>query len=126
LAANVYGRQGYPINWFVNARQPSAAGETRDRITRSVVVVGADSERYPNVYEVDVRAEKVVNIVQNATITLSLDVFNVTNQGTVLQRQNQLGNWSASQGKVVPLASTNTIREIQSPRIFRFGARVAF
>ena len=109
IAANLYGRQGYPINYYRRS-----SGVT-DRLTRNVVVVAADDERYKNVYEFDLRAEKVATITQTANLTLSLDVFNVTNQNTVLQRQNRLN-----------LASTNTIREIQSPRIYRFGARLSF
>jgi carboxypeptidase family protein/TonB-dependent receptor-like protein len=109
VAANFYGRQGYPINYYTRV------GGASDGLSRNVVVVAADDFRYKNVYELDLRAEKVIPIVANATLTLSLDCFNITNENTVLQRQNRLG-----------LASTNTIREIQSPRIFRFGARVAF
>ncbi|MCA1580306.1 MAG: TonB-dependent receptor [Acidobacteria bacterium] len=109
IAANVYGRQGYPINYYRRS-----SGVT-DKLTRNVVVVAADAERYKNLYEIDLRAEKVASITQSANLTLSLDLFNVTNQNTVLQRQNRLN-----------LASTNTIREIQSPRIYRFGARLSF
>jgi hypothetical protein len=47
--------------------------------------------------------------------SVAADLFDVTNQNTVLQRQNKL-----------ELDSTNSIREIQSPRIWRFGARVSF
>jgi hypothetical protein len=50
-----------------------------------------------------------------ATLTLSADLFNLTNENTVLQRDNRLGR-----------ASTNTIREIQAPRVWRFGARLSF
>lgn len=109
IAANLFGRQGYPINYF---RRSSGA---TDRLTRNVVVVAADDHRYKNAFEVDLRAEKVVTIFQNATLTLSADLFNLLNENTVLQRQNRLN-----------LASTQTIREIQSPRIWRFGARLAF
>ena len=109
VAANVYGRQGYPILYFQRVAGLS------DGISRDVVVVPADTFRYKNVYEFDLRGEKVVNISQTATLTLSVDVFNLTNENTVLQRNNRL-----AQG------TTNTIREIQSPRILRFGARVAF
>ncbi len=109
LAANLYGRQGYPINYFVRT-----TGAT-DKLTRNVVVNATDDQRLKSVYEFDIRAEKVANITQNSTVTLSMDVFNLLNDGTVLQRQNRL-----------LLSSTQNIREIQSPRIFRFGARVAF
>jgi hypothetical protein len=46
------------------------------------------------------------------------DVFNVLNENTVLQRQNQIG--------VTGPNGTNSIREIQSPRILRVGARLSF
>jgi hypothetical protein len=109
IAGNLYGRQGYPINWYRNSSGPN------DKLTRSVEVLPTDSQRYKNVYEFDMRLEKVANITQVATITFSVDAFNVLNNSTTLQAQNRLN-----------LASTNTIREIQSPRILRFGARVSF
>lgn len=112
VAANLYGRQGYPINWYLNSRAPIGSG---DRVTRLVAVSSADSQRYENVYEFDLRAAKVVNITASATLTLSADLFNLTNENTVLQRFNQLG-----------LDNTNNIKEIQSPRIWRFGARISF
>jgi hypothetical protein len=113
FAANVYGRQGYPILWF------QRVSNADDGLRRDVVVTDADSQRYDNVYEVDLRVEKVSTIFQQATLTLSVDCFNVTNQNTILQRNNRLNLPSTTNG-------TNTIREIQSPRIFRFGARISF
>jgi hypothetical protein len=109
VAGNIYGRQGYPILYF---RRVSG---TTDGLRRDVIVTTADDQRYKNVYEVDLRVEKVSNITQTATLTLSADLFNVTNQNTVLQRDNRLGR-----------ASSNTIREIQAPRVWRFGARLSF
>lgn len=44
-----------------------------------------------------------------------LDIFNVLNKGTVLQRNARVNQ-----------ATYNQIREIQSPRILRLGARVSF
>ena len=51
-------------------------------------------------------------------IALTVDVFNVMNRNTVLQRQSQIG--------VVGANGTNSIREVQSPRVARLGARVSF
>jgi hypothetical protein len=110
LAANVYGRQGYPINWYRQAPASDTEG-----LTRNVVVVPAGASRYKSVFEVDLRLEKVIQITATSNVTLSADLFNATNQNTVLQRQNKL-----------ELDSTNQIREIQSPRIWRFGVRIAF
>ena len=110
VAANLYGRQGYPINWY---RQAPDSGT--DGLTRNVFVAPVGVSRYRNVFEVDLRVEKVIELTATSLLTLSADVFNVTNESTVLQRQNRL-----------ELSSTNAIREIQSPRIWRFGARIAF
>jgi len=110
VAANIYGRQGYPINWYRQA----PASET-DGLTRNVVVVPAGSSRYKSVFELDLRVQKVIHIIATSTLTLSADLFNVTNENTVLQRQNRL-----------ELDRTNEIREIQSPRIWRLGARIGF
>ncbi len=109
VAANLYGRQGYPLNWFRNSSGPN------DKLVRSVEVVATDTQRYKNVYEFDLRAEKVMNITASSTLTVSVDLFNATNENTVLQRFNRLAR-----------SNTNNIKEIQSPRIWRFGARLAF
>ena len=82
---------------------------------RDVAVGDIDSQRYKNVYEVDSRLEKVIPITATSNVTVSADCFNVTNQGTVLQRFNRLNR-----------GNTGNIKEIQSPRIWRFGARVSF
>jgi hypothetical protein len=108
VAGSVYGRQGYPINWFVRA-----VGD--DGYVRDVAVTGIDDQRYKNVYEVDLRLEKVIPITATSNVTVSADVFNVTNQGTVLQEFNRLNR-----------SNTGNIKEIQSPRIWRFGARISF
>ena len=85
-------------------------GEVRDIATTDL-----DDVRYESVYEVDMRVEKVVNITATSNLTLSADLFNVTNENTVLQRFNRLRR-----------TNTGLIKEIQSPRIWRFGARIAF
>lgn len=64
--------------------------------------------------DLDARVEKVINL-QRLQVALSLDVFNVLNDGTVLQRQGQTN-----------ASSDDRITEIQSPRVVRAGARVTF
>jgi hypothetical protein len=108
VAGAFFGRQGYPINWF--QRVFGSDGEQRD-----VAVSDLDDERYDNVYDLDLRLEKVVAITQSANLTISADVFNVTNEDTVLQRFNRLNR-----------SNTAQIKEIQSPRVWRFGLRLAF
>jgi Carboxypeptidase regulatory-like domain/TonB-dependent Receptor Plug Domain len=109
VAASFYTRQGYPINWYVNSTGPT------DSLLRGVAVAPAGSQRYEDVRELDLRAEKSMSVGRGPNITISADLFNVTNENTVLQRQNRLG-----------LPSTNSIREVQSPRIWRLGFRYSF
>jgi hypothetical protein len=109
VAASFLGRQGYPLNYFRRSFGPD------DGLLRDVQLVPTDDERYDNVYELDLRLEKVVPIFGTGSMTISADLFNVTNENTVLQRFNRLR-----------LANTNQVKEIQSPRVWRFGARVSF
>lgn len=127
VAASVFGREGYPINWWQRTFGPGDADEDGileagegDGLRRDVVVIPTDDQRYDHVYEVDLRLEKMVPITATSSLTLSVDLFNVTNENTVLQRFNRLNR----SGLVV--GNTNDIKEIQSPRIFRFGARLSF
>jgi hypothetical protein len=46
---------------------------------------------------------------------VSADLFNVTNENTALQRYNRLRR-----------SNTNQIKEVQSPRVWRFGVRASF
>jgi len=120
VAASVYGRQGYPINWY---RQ--APDNATDGLTREVFVTPVGASRYRDLFEVDLRVEKTIRVGSGTTVTLSADLFNAPNQGTVLQRQNRI-TVLADGSTIDPSSNTNQIREIQSPRIWRFGARIAF
>jgi hypothetical protein len=112
LGASLSARQGYPKIW-------------RDEITvdngvDDVVLNKIGSVRFPNVYELDLRAAKDFRIMNRFGITLSADLFNLPNKRTVLQRETLLFSDSESS----PVG--NQIEELQSPRIWRFGARINF
>ncbi|MDQ2980416.1 MAG: TonB-dependent receptor [Acidobacteriota bacterium] len=109
IAASVFGRQGYPVNYFINTTAPG------DGRTRSILVTPVDGERYPSLFELDLRLEKVIPFSSTASVTIAADLFNATNRATVLQKQNRLA-----------LSSTEKVREVQSPRVYRFSARVSF
>jgi outer membrane receptor protein involved in Fe transport len=113
VAGSFFGRQGYPINWF--RRIQGDDGELRD-----LAVSNLDKERYDDVYDLDLRLEKVIPITTSANLTISADVFNVTNEDTILQRFNRLNRTGLAVG------NTGEIKEIQSPRVWRFGLRLAF
>ena len=113
VAGSFFGRQGYPINWWRRVGGPD--GESRD-----VAVSDLDNQRYDDVYDLDLRIEKVIPITSSANVTVSADCFNVTNEDTVLQRFNRLNRSNLAVG------NTNEIKEIQGPRVWRFGLRIAF
>jgi hypothetical protein len=113
LAGSLYGRQGYPIAYFV--RDNGSA----DSLPRSVYVTAVDAYRYGSVLELDLRLQKDIPVTSAVSAALSLDVFNVINRNTVLRRNARLLLAS-------PATGTNTILETQSPRIVRFGGRISF
>ena len=109
IAASFFGRQGYPINYYVNTVSPT------DGQTRAIAVVPVNELRYPTLNELDLRLEKVIPFASTAAITVALDCFNAINTATVLQRQNRLGT-----------QSTNSVREVQNPWVLRWSARVSW
>lgn len=112
IAANFYGRQGYPfVNW-VRADAGDGLG------TRLVIIGNVADRRLANVYEADLRLEKMIT-VSPLNVALSIDVFNVANSATVLQRQGQV------QSPTNP-GTNGQMQEIQSPRVVRAGARISF
>ena len=71
--------------------------------------------RNPNPIELDLRLAKDIHIWRGG-LTLSVDLFNALNRQTILQRNvTRLSS-----------GSSNQISELQSPRVFRLGARFNF
>ncbi|HET9793064.1 MAG TPA: hypothetical protein VFS34_01285, partial [Thermoanaerobaculia bacterium] len=128
LAANFYGRQGYPIPYYVRQNPGDGLG------TRNVIIGNPDDHRNKNLYELDMRLEKVVPLFQKADLTFSLDVFNVANSNTPLQKRNRACNGSDGACSALgqngttqtSTAQANEITETQAPRTLRFGARLSF
>jgi hypothetical protein len=108
-AANFFGRQGYPIVWFTQATGPD------DGLTRNIQLEPTNNARYKDVYNLDLRVEKEITIKPGISATISADLFNALNSAAVLQRYNE-----------TDIDNVSKIKEIQSPRIWRFGLRVAF
>jgi len=107
VAANLTGREGYPIPNFRRFTRPGL-GST------NVLIGRADDFRNPDVHLLDARVEKEFTF-SDFGLTLGVDVFNVTNEAYVLQREHRQG-----------VGTSGFVREILSPRIFRIGARFSF
>jgi len=115
IGANFYGRQGYPIPFYVRENPGDGLG------TRKVIVGSPDDNRNASLFQLDLRAEKVIPLFQKADLTLSMDVFNALNRGTVLQRRVRAGTNPTGSG-----STANQAFEIQNSRVLRFGARLSF
>jgi hypothetical protein len=107
LGASLTARQGYPYVRFDEVTTNSSSGAT------DVILDSPGSLRFANVYELDLRAAKDFRFFNRVGVTLSADVFNAPNKRTILQRAGLVAN-------------NGTITEIQSPRVWRFGARLSF
>jgi hypothetical protein len=108
VAANVFGRQGYPFPLF---RTQALGADTGLAI---LVTPAIDTFRYDNVWDTDLRVSRTFKL-RSVTLRVIGDVFNVTNANTVLVRNNN-----------VLSTAFNTIGQNLSPRILRAGLVVGF
>ena len=108
LAANVFGRQGYPFPLF---RTQALGADTGLSV---LVTPTIDTFRYDDVWDTDLRVAKTFKM-RAVSLRLIGDVFNALNANTVLIRNNN-----------VLSTAFNTIAQNLSPRIFRVGLVVGF
>jgi hypothetical protein len=121
LGANFFGRQGFPNPYYVRVRGvEDAAGINQ---TYFIQIDQLDTFRYDNVYQLDFRLAKTFNIGPVA-VTPAAELFNATNNGTVLQRYQRTGDYR--DGEFNQNDFFNDIIEVQSPRILRLGINVNF
>ena len=114
FGANFYGRQGYPLPFYVRENLGDGLG------TQKVIVGSPDSQRNQSVFQLDLRVEKVLPLFQKADLTLSVDFFNALNRHTVLQEQIRASTSSTGS------SLAGRTYEVQNPRILRFGGRLSF
>jgi len=114
------GRQGYVVPYVFRVAAPNTSG--------FATIFGAGNWIYPlanpdisayrlaNPVELDLRLAKDLHVWRGASMTISVDGFNMLDRRTILQR-------SVTR---LTSSSSNQITELQSPRIFRLGARINF
>ena len=108
VGAALNARQGYPNPLYTDIRGT-------DNVTRAVQVSPRiDSDRNDDVFTADLRVDKEFTF-SDVGLSVGLDVFNLFNENTVLQRERNQGGSNA-----------NFITETISPRILRVGARLSF
>ena len=111
LGANFSMRQGYPILYVHNTSTPDGR--------KNVLVTDVTGHRLPNPYSLDLRVSKDFRF-KGVGLELALDAFNITNEQTVLQRNADLVS------RDVVSSTKNRIRELQNPRVLRYGIRLTF
>jgi Carboxypeptidase regulatory-like domain/TonB-dependent Receptor Plug Domain len=111
LGASLTGRQGYP---FV-AQELSSNFNDQQVFDKFLVAEPVGETRMENVYELDLRAAKDFRFANRVGLTLMADLFNVPNKRAILQRQTDFTSGTGER-----------VVEIQSPRVWRFGARLSF
>jgi hypothetical protein len=109
VAGSLFGRQGFP---FIDVIRTQGSNEGFKNI---VVQDEVDTNRYPDVWNVDFRLAKNIKIAGSMSLNVNLDLFNAFNGNVVLVRQRTLNT-----------AVYNRIDEILSPRILRIGATLRF
>ncbi len=109
------------------AFNPSIVGPTRANGlgTATMLVVGADTIRFPTVKTLDLNFDKGIRLGGTRRVTLNASIFNVMNANTTLG----LGNSATVGGITAYRQNTSTANSLTStigPRVIRFGARFTF
>jgi Carboxypeptidase regulatory-like domain/TonB-dependent Receptor Plug Domain len=117
LGANFTMRQGYPVLYSHSTASRAPEG------TKILLVSDVTEHRLPNPYSLDLRLSKDFRF-RGVGVELALDAFNITNEQTVLQRNADLV--VVSGGADTLSGSRNRIRELQNPRVLRYGIRFTF
>jgi len=116
LGASILGRQGYP---FVVIMRLPAGDDGRPNILATPAV---DTNRFDNLWDLDLRLAKKVSLGSKTALRLSVDLFNVLNADTVLQRARTVN--ASSTGGIN--GSFNRVNELINPRVARIGVRLEF
>lgn len=109
VAGTLNAREGFPfIPNILSPSRPNGLGQIR------VMVEPYATSRYDNLALVDLKAEKKFTF-NNLNINASVDVFNVGNSNSVLNRVTTQN-----------AATANRVTEVTGPRVLRFGLRFQF
>jgi|GEM_PF-6277707 len=107
-------RQGYPYVLVGRVPDPSFVAYYGTAL-HLILLEPYGSRRYDNLFMLDLQFEKAFDVGEFGRIALSASVFNVTNENTVLYRNN-----------VLKTSTFNQIQEHLVPRIWRLGIRYSF
>lgn len=119
ISGNLQAREGYAIPvMLVNGSGGLSVFDADGQITRKTVQIGSfGSDRYDDIFLVDLKAAKLFRLGGATTVETALEVFNAFNDDTVLASGRSLNGGQASVG---------TVSQIVSPRVYRLSATINF
>ena len=106
VSANLTGREGSPIGYY---------GETRTRYGNTAInfVRDFNDVRLDDVQVIDLRLEKEFSLSGPVNLTFGVDIFNLTNEGTGLSYNDQVG-----------ISNSGNLADNIAPRVYRLGVRL--
>lgn len=107
VSASYKLQSGYNYPRELSVNLPNAGAET-------MPAEAFDANRGPNVNIFDIRAEKAFALGRPGSVTVMMDIFNLTNSGVVTNARNRSGSRYAE------------VISLLDPRIVRFGIRWEF
>ena len=123
---NLFGRQGFPIPYCVDA----VTNDTADNSQPSIQIGQATDYRTPNVYVLDLQLSKTFVIGSRVAVSPVVACFNVLNSHTVLARNGSVGTYDADDDARRSLRTPDDDRtfnnaiETLSGRTVRGGVRI--
>lgn len=120
---NVFGRQGFPILYSVNA----FTNDTRGNVPQ-LQIGSATDYRTPNVYQLDLQLSRDFIVGRRIVVTPTIAFFNLLDSHTVLGRDGNLGDYDASNTEepFQKNPSFNQVSDNLGPRTIRGGVRISF
>jgi hypothetical protein len=119
---NLFGRQGFPILYYVDAVTDDLAV-----FSYSIQIGSATRYRNPSVYQLDLQLSKPFRLGSAVLVIPQFDCFNLLDSHTVLQRSGFVGSYDATRSPAYdPCCGFNEVVETLSKRVFRGGVRITF
>jgi hypothetical protein len=109
IAANLYGRQGYPVPYYVTY----SGADNLGRQNLSLLDGELDRFRVDDIFSADLRLEKEFATVSDFGFTFSIDIFNIFNSAYVMQRERRSA-----------VTIYDWLDQTLAPRVWRLGVRI--
>jgi hypothetical protein len=113
------GRQGY-INGYHIYPDSRVDGEWK-----LLVINDFDDYRFDDLFQLDLKVGKEFKLPRGTAFEVSVDLFNATNERTVLWRGYEIVPEYDDNDQLVRTPDTD-IEEMQSPRLVRLSGRIRF